>query len=325
MLRYVGQQFVKFDNIILLKSAILLMKNSTANSVYAPHIALFAVQLMFGSSAVIGKIALQTFPAFAIVGFRVTGGAPAFCFLLALKGNFRLEKPAHYLHFAGFSLLGIVFNHLLFFKGLSLTTAANTSLLAVTIPIFAIIISAILGYDKLTRRKIFGVLLATIGVIYLIDPAKASFSSDATIGNILIILNSLSYAVYIVVSKKLVSYYGALKSIAWIFLPATLINIPIGFFSFQTVEIGQTTLTAWAALTAVVVFPTILAYYWNAWALARITPGIVAVYTYLQPLFGFTFAILFLGEQFTLRLILSALLILGGVFLVTRQRLIETR
>jgi len=288
---------------------------------YSPHIALFAVQVMFGSSAVLGKLALQGFPSNAIVGFRVGGATLAFCLLQILsRRGFFLDKFSHYLHFAFFSIVGVIFNQLLFFKGLSLTTATNTSLLAVMIPVFTIIISALIGNDKLTSRKIIGVVLAAGGVIYLIDPSKASFSSDTTVGNILIILNSLCYGIYIAFSKKLVSHYGALKSIAWVFLIASVANVPIGIYSLQTVTLNEVTSISWLALAGVVIFPTILAYYWNAWALARVEPSIVAIYTYLQPLIGFIFAVFFLNEIFTSRLILSAILIFIGVFLVTRMR-----
>ncbi|MGI8467041.1 MAG: DMT family transporter [Pyrinomonadaceae bacterium] len=278
------------------------------------------MQLFFGASAVLGKIALQGFPPFAIVGFRVGGGALAFYALQRFRGSLRLERKSHYFYFALFSFFGVIANQLLFFKGLSLTTAANTSLLAVMIPVFTIVISAGIGHERLTRKKIFGVVLASVGVIYLIDPAKASFTSDTTIGNILIILNSLSYAAYIAVSKKLVSYYGALKSIAWVFLLASVVNVPVGLYSLQSVELKNVNSASWLALAAVVIFPTILAYYWNAWALARVAPSIVAVYTYLQPLIGFILAVFFLGENFTKRLVGAALLIFTGVFLVTRKR-----
>ena len=287
---------------------------------YAPHLALVAVQVFFGASAVLGKAALQAFPAFAIVGFRVAGGAAAFYVFQKFRGSLRLDKTSHYFYFAFFSVFGVIANQLLFFKGLSLTTAANTSLLAVMIPVFAIVISAAIGNDQLTLAKVFGVILASAGAIYLLDPTKASFNSDTTVGNILIVFNSLSYAIYIAFSKKLFSYYGALKSIALVFLMASVVNVPVGLFSLQSVELENVGISNWLALAGVVLFPTILAYYWNAWALARVEPSIVAVYTYLQPLIGFVFAVFFLGEVFTKRLFISAILIFGGVFLVTRQR-----
>lgn len=291
-----------------------------SQSPIAPHVALLAVQVFFGASAVLGKLALQSFPALAIVGFRAAGGAAAFYVLQKFRGGLKLEKRSHYLHFFIFSLFGVIFNHLLFFKGLSLTTAVNASLLAVMIPVFTITVSVALGSDKLTGRKIFGILLASAGAIYLIDPSRASFSSDTTLGNLLLIVNGFSYAVYIVLSKKLVSHYGALKSIAWVFLFGALVNFPIGLFSLQTVEIGNVSLIGWAATAGVVLFPTILAYYWNAWALAKVTPTIVAAYTYLQPLLGFFLAIIFLDESWNYRIIAAMVLIFSGVYLVNFNR-----
>lgn len=287
----------------------------------APHIALIAVQLLFGCAPVFGKIALQAFPSFAIVGFRVCLAAVFFAIVARLRtGNLLLENRKDYLYFAIFSLFGVVINQLFFFRGLELTTATNTSLLAVTIPIFTILISAGLGNDKLTVRKIFGTIIAALGVIYLVDPRKASFSSATTLGNIFIILNSFSYAIYVAVSKKIITKYGAMKSLAWLFIFGSVANLPIGLYFMESVEIGNVSSTAWLALAAVVIFPTILAYYWNAWALARVEPSVVAVYIYLQPLIGFVSAMIFLGEKFTFQILISAALIFIGVFLVTRKK-----
>ena len=291
-----------------------------SNESFAPHIALLAVQLMFGSAPILGKLTLTVFPPYAIVGFRVAGAATAFYFLQKLRGNLRLEKRIHYLYFAAFSFFGVIFNQLLFFKGLSLTTATNTSLLAVMIPVFAILVSVLIGNDKISWQKVLGVILAAGGVIYLIDPTNASFSSTTTQGDILIILNCLSYGIYVAISKKLITHYGALKSIAWVFLFAGLINVPVGLISLQTVELSQVSLFSWSVLAGIVLFPTILAYYWNTWALARVEPSVVAVYIYLQPLIGTFLAIFVLGEDWKPRIFPAMALIFTGVFLVTRKR-----
>ncbi len=287
---------------------------------FAPHFALILVQFFFGSATILGKVALAAFPPFAIVGFRVAGAALAFFLLQKTRGSLRLDERKHYLYFGLFACFGVIFNQLLFFKGLSLTTATNTSLLAVMIPVFAILVSVVIGNDKLTSLKIVGTILAGGGVIYLIDPQRASFSSATTQGDILIILNSMSYGTYIAVSKKSTTHYGALKSIAWLFLLASIINIPVGLISLATVDISQINTGAWLALAAIVIFPTILAYYWNAWALARVEPSVVAVYIYLQPLIGTILAISVLSEAWKPRIFLAMLLIFTGVFLVTRRR-----
>jgi drug/metabolite transporter (DMT)-like permease len=287
---------------------------------YSPHIALFFVQLMFGSAPILGKFALEAFPSFAIVGFRVGGGALAFFILQRISGSLALDKKSHYLYFALFAVFGIILNQLLFFHGLSKTTAINTSLLAVLIPVFAILVSSLVGNDTLTWRKIIGIIIAGCGVIYLIDPTRASFSSTTTQGDILVLLNSLSYAIYLAISKKLISHYGSLKSIAWLFIFGSIINVPVGLFSLSSVELQEVSTQAWLALAGVVIFPTIIAYYWNTWALARVEPSVVAVYVYLQPLIGTFLAITILGEPWNPRIILAMGLIFAGVFVVTRKK-----
>jgi drug/metabolite transporter (DMT)-like permease len=299
------------------------MSETTAEKSYAPHIALFAVQVFFGSATVLGKFALLAFPPYALVGFRVGGAALAFFILQRFRGTLALDNGKDYLKFAFFAFFGVALNQLLFFKGLSLTTAVNTSLIAVTIPIFTILISVLIGNDALSWRKVAGIILAAFGVIYLIDPTRASFGSQTTQGDILIVLNSLCYAIYVAISKNLISHYGALKSIAWLFLYASLINVPMGLYAIRAVDLGEVSLNSWLFVLGLVIFPTILAYFWNAWALSRVEPSIVAVYIYLQPLMGFTAAILFLGEHFSLRLLTSALLVFVGVFLVTRKRRLQ--
>ncbi len=296
------------------------MTDSEKTPDYGPHISLFAVQLMFGSAPILGKLALEAFPSFAIVGFRVGVGALVFYILQRFRGNLELDKTSHYFYFALFAVFGIILNQLLFFTGLSLTTATNTSLLAVLIPVFAILVSAFVGNDTLTWRKIAGIIVAGCGVVYLIDPTKASFSSATTQGDILVLLNSLSYAIYLAISKKLISHYGSLKSITWLFLFGSIINVPVGLYSLQSVDLQQVSTNAWLALAGVVIFPTILAYYWNTWALARVEPSIVAIYVYLQPIIGTILAITILGETWNPRLFAAMGLIFAGVFLVTIRR-----
>ncbi|MFV0388672.1 MAG: DMT family transporter [Pyrinomonadaceae bacterium] len=287
----------------------------------APHIALVFVQLMFGIAPIIGKIALEVFPSYSIVGFRVFGGAATFYVLQRRLGSLALEKKKDYLYFAVFALFGIVMNQLLFFQGLALTTATNTSLLAVLIPVMAVLVSAFVGNELLGWRKITGILIAAAGVVYLIDPRNASFSSTTTQGDILVLLNSLSYAIYLAISKRLIIKYGALKSIAWLFIMASIVNVPIGIYFLQDVNLSEVSTGAWLALAGIIIFPTILAYYWNTWALERVEPGTVAVYVYMQPIIGAAAAILILKEPFSYRLIVAMILIFAGVFLVTRKKL----
>ncbi len=151
------------------------MSTKPDEPLYSPHLALLAVQLFFGSLPVIGKVVLAVIPSVALVGFRVGITALVLFVFQRSRANLRLEQRGDYWRLAVLSVFGVTINQLLFVGGLSLTKASNTSLLAVTIPIFALTIGAISGVEKLRVVKIFGIVLAAIGVILMIDTRKASF------------------------------------------------------------------------------------------------------------------------------------------------------
>jgi drug/metabolite transporter (DMT)-like permease len=127
----------------------------------------------------------------------------------------------------------------------------------------------------------------------------------------------------VVISKDVITRNGALKSIAWVFIFASLICVPVGFYSLSAVEISAVSPTVWFLVLYIALVATLLPYLLNAWALARVNPSIVAVYIYLQPLIGFFMAVVFLGEKVTGWTIFAAILIFSGVFLVTRKRKLE--
>jgi drug/metabolite transporter (DMT)-like permease len=285
----------------------------------APYFSLIAVQVFFGSLPVIGKVVLKVIPAFGLVGFRVAITAAVFAVVQSARGRFWLRNKRDYWRLAVLSLFGVVLNQLLFISGLSLTKASNTSLLAATIPIFTLSISTVLGFEKLRAVKLGGILLACLGVAILIDPRNASFSSETTIGDLLIVANSLSYGIYVATSKDVITRNGAFRSMMWVFIFAAVICIPVGLFSMTSVDMASVNTSIWLLVLYIGIGATASPYLLNAWALARVSPSTVAVFIYLQPLIGFLLAVVFLGEAIDTKFIVAAALVFTGVFLSTRR------
>jgi drug/metabolite transporter (DMT)-like permease len=283
-----------------------------------PHLSLLAVQAFFGSLPVIAKVVLNVVPGTALVGFRVGLTALVLFVFQRLRGNLQLRERGDYMRLAVLSLFGVTLNQLLFIGGLSLTKASNTSLLAVTIPIFTLLVSATLRTESLRLVKVFGILLAAAGVIFLLDPRNAGFSSETTTGDILIILNSLSYGIYVATSKNVITRNGAMRSITWIFIFSSLVCVPLGAFSLAGTDISNIGSAIWLLVLYISVIATAVPYFLNAWALARVNPSTVAVYVYLQPLIGFILAVVFLGEKIDIKFVVAAVLIFAGVMLATR-------
>jgi drug/metabolite transporter (DMT)-like permease len=292
---------------------------STASRSLRPHLALIAVQILFGAWPIFGKIVLRSMSATSLVACRLTGAAVAFALLQRrFRPLFKMPRQ-DLLLLVLCSITGVVGNQLLYVKGLSLTTVINTALVTTTIPVFALFISILFGYDRLSLRRLLGIVLAAAGVVYLINPAHAQFNAQTSAGNLLIVCNSLIYAVYIVISKRLFERYGALNVITWIFLVSAVMILPLGIYSLHGDDLGAISWTAWLTIGLIIVFPTVGAYYLNAWALTEVSPSTVASYIYLQPLVAFGFAPFFLGERWNSRTSVATLLIFAGVALVTSR------
>jgi drug/metabolite transporter (DMT)-like permease len=282
-------------------------------------LALVPAQLLFGSLPVIGKVVLAVLPPIALVGIRTTITALILFVIQAFRGRLWLREKSDYWRFAVLSLFGVVLNQLFFIGGLSLTTASNTSLLAVMIPVFALAIGAIAGFERLTGIKIIGIILAAVGVIILIDPRRASFSSETTLGDICIVINCLAYGIYVATSKNVITRNGTFRSMMWVFIFASIICVPLGMWSLSTIDVSSVDTNIWLITIWIGIGATAAPYLLNAWALSKVNPSTVAVFVYLQPLIGFSLAVAFLGERIALAFIAAALLIFTGVYLVTKR------
>jgi len=286
----------------------------------APHVALLGVQVFFGSLPVIAKVVLRTIPPTGLVGFRVGITALVLMVVQAVRGRFWLREKSDYFKLAVLGFFGVTLNQILFINGLSLTTASNTSLLAVTIPIFTLAVSTLARSERLRGVKVAGIILAAGGVLLIIDPRRASFSSETTMGDLLIIANSLSYGIYVATSKQVIERNGAFRSMMWVFIFASVICVPLGAYSLRTIDLNSIDSSIWALVIYIAVGATASPYLLNAWALARVYPSVVAVYIYLQPIIGFLLAVVFLGESIGGNFVLAATLIFAGVFMATRNR-----
>lgn len=295
------------------------MPNSASRQSTAPHLALLAVQILFGSLSIIGKFTLRTLPPVALVGLRVTGACILFIMIARFTGSWRPIARRDWPLLVASSALGLILNQWLFVTGLSMTTAINSTLISTCIPVATFFVGILLATERATWRRTFGIALAATGVLILVGPHRGDFSAQTRIGDMLIVSNALCYGVYIAISKNLMMRYSAMTVITWIFIIGTVATLPAGVVSLSRIQVRSIPLIVWFEVAYIIVLPTAGAYFLNAWALARVPPSTVAVYIYLQPLVAFVLAPIVLGEALGVRAIISTLLIFAGVYLVTRR------
>jgi drug/metabolite transporter (DMT)-like permease len=276
------------------------------------HLVLMGVQLAFASLAVEGKLAMgptMGVDPTALAMARIAGGAVVFGALAAWTTGGRPQSGLDLLKLAGLSLLGIVINQWLFLRGLRQTSPLSATVLVASIPVFAAVASVVLGRERAGWRTFAGLGLSALGIAVL---ARFHLPSG---GDLLVLINALSYGLYLALAQPMIQRLGSLRAMAWVFGMGALLLLPWGGAALFN-DMHRWSSGAWFMVAFIVTVPTVLAYLGNAWALARAKPSQVAVYIYLQPLIVGALAWIQLGQPIESRLAVSAVFILAGVTLV---------
>ena len=290
------------------------------------HLALVAVQLLFASLAIAGRFVLPDFPPGALVTVRVLGATLVLLALNTITGGRWVRDWRDLLRLAALGMLGIAANQTLFLYGLKHTTAINATILVTTVPVFTVLGSVLTGREPASPLKFTGIALAGLGAIYLIGPDRISLAPDVALGNALIVLGMVCYATYFLYSKPILGRYGSLTVSFYVMFFASFGVLPFGLIEVRQMDFGAISGAVWLWVTYIVIFPTILTYLLNLWALKRVSSNLVAVYIYLQPLFAAAVAPLVLsGEHLTARAILAGLAIFAGLALVILTELRQHR
>ena len=304
------------------------MKSFTIDKTILVHLALFAVSLIYGANYTIAKEVMPIYisPSATIL-MRVLGATFLFWTLVGGKKlvlSNRKEKIILLLS----AIFGVVVNQLLFFEGLARTTPINAALIMTTTPLLILIVSALSGGEKFTFLKAFGVGLGLLGAAMLISSktvledsgnVRLSVAFDFNLGDLFILLNATSYAIYLVIAKPLLKKYSALSVSKWLFTLALPFVLPFGFSDLETTDFTQMPTEIYFGLGYIVLFTTFFAYLLNAWALRNVSSSVVGIYIYLQPVLATFIAVALDKDSLTITKLLWASCIFLGVFLVSRK------
>ncbi len=218
------------------------------------------------------------------------------------------------------ALTGIAINQLLFIKGLSLTYSIHASLLMLTTPILITFIAAWLLKEKLNSYKMIGLALGIAGAIVLITARdNTGNASQVLSGDLLIILNAISYTIYFVLVKPLMKEYNPITVIRMIFTIGFFMILPFCWEEFTEVPWQAYSTTSCLLLIAIIFCGTFLAYLFNVYGIKILGASMAGTYIYSQPVFAAAIAIVFLGEELSLYKIIAAIFIFAGVYLANKN------
>lgn len=283
------------------------------------HVALLAVQASFSGLHVLGKIVLEHLHPFSLAALRVLFAAPALLWI-AWRHDHCVPKLRDLPTLALLGLLGVFLNQALFIFGLRLTTATNAAILIASIPVFAVGIGAVTGLDHIGSRRMLGVLLAVVGNLVVLDPRRFAIGGSSVTGDLLILANSLSFAAFMVLQRPVLERLPWRTVLAWAFVFGGLGVTALGAPELVTVRPFELPSTVVWSIVYILLFPTLLSYSLNTWAVRHSTPVTVAVYTTLQPVLTALLAAPILGERLGWQQLAGFALIASGIWQVGRRR-----
>lgn len=257
---------------------------------------------------------------YGFILLRVSGAALIFWLLSFFYPSQKIESR-DWLRLIACAFFGMVLNMLMFFKGLSLSTPINSSVVITVAPVLLLILSAIFLKEKITWLKSIGIGLGLTGALLLVFfGLKSQLNApNIPLGNLLFMINAASYSVYLILVKPMVAKYSSITLMKLFFLFAVIMNIPVGIHEFMQVEWTELSFDSIWKLTFVVVATTVLTYLFNIYALKQLSPSTIGAFMYLQPLIAVFFAILVGADVLTPLRIGAAALIFVGVFLSSRR------
>lgn len=257
---------------------------------------------------------------FGFILLRVLGAAILF-WLISIWGPKEKIATSDWPRLLGCTVFGMVINMLLFFKGLSLTTPINSSVIITISPILVLVLAAVLIKERITILKTVGIITGLAGAMALIFFSKEATDNAPNIplGNFFVIINALSYGLYLILVKPLTAKYHSFTLMKWLFLFAVIINLPITLNEFLDVEWKALPAHALLKMGFVVVGTTFLTYLLNVFALKELSAATISAFIYLQPLIAIIYAVATGADSLNLVKVMAALLVFAGVYMVTRK------
>lgn len=290
------------------------------------HLALLGANLIYGANHLIAKgIMPNKIGPSAFVFLRILGAGLLFWFIKSFIKEKVDKKDFPILILSG--VLGVATNQLLFFHGLNLTSPIDASIIITAVPVLVLFFSAIILKEKITNNKLLGIFIGAVGAVLLVWYGKKAGGTSSVLGNLLVFINACSYALYLVLVKPLMKKYNAITVVSWAFLFGFIAMFPFGFPEIIKTDFSAFTLNTYLTVTYVVLGTTFLAYLFNVYALNHVAPSVNGSYIYLQPVISFILVSIYafiLGnteyaEDINLIKILSCLLVVLGVFLISKN------
>ncbi|MCM1163193.1 MAG: DMT family transporter [Muribaculaceae bacterium] len=284
------------------------------------HLAMLGANSMWGLMAPIAKMTMAAgvVTPLLMTNFRIAGAAALFWIASIFTPREHVSGP-DLLRLAGAAMLGILFNQGCYIFGVGFTSPGDASIITTTMPLWVMLLAAVILGEPITLKKAGGIVLGGTGALLLVMGGTASGvkGDNPTLGNILVLTAQLSYALYLTFYRNFIKKYSVVTLMKWMFTFAALLLVPSTLhITVHTTWTQMTHQEIWGAAYVVVV-ATFLAYICIMIGQKNLRPTLVGMYNYVQPIVATCVGIALGIDHFTATKLIAVVLIFCGVWLVT--------
>lgn len=272
------------------------------------------IQMMVaGGTHIVAKAVVGHVDAAALTFLRSLFSTAGMIALLAIRGKkIRVERRDWGMLFL-IGFLAIPLNQYLYLYGMKSSTAANGALLYASTPVLVLLLSAFLTKERVTPRKAIGILLAFLGITIVIFERGVEFSSEYTVGNAIIMVAVVAWALFTTTGKPLILKYGALQTTAISGICGAVLFAPFGIASTMSLSMSELSVFDWAGVAYLGLGTSVVGYVLWYYALGRIETSKVAVFANGQPVFATILSLIFFDYGITGSFLIGGSITIAGV------------
>ena len=289
----------------------------------AGHLACFLAYAIFGFNIIVCKdlTAGRLISPLAIFCLRSLGAGALFWLISLFTPKEKVEKKDYARIFAA-SMLGFFVCQVTFLMGIPHITPMDCSVLSAVSPIYTMIIAALVLKEPITWQKAGGVTISFAGIIYLIlgRTAADGVAETSLFGILMLVLNTLSFSLYLGIFKPLIGKYSVITFMKWIFLFAFVVSAPFSAGEIVTLDWSAIPAIQLAELAYLIFCATFITYFLIPVGQKRIRPTLVSMYSYVQPIIAIVISITAGMELLTWPKVLAAIMVFGGVVVVSYSK-----
>lgn len=288
------------------------------------HIAAFIAYAIFGFNIIVCKDLTSDglIPPLGIFTLRSLIAGALFWIVSSFKPQEKIDRKDYIRIFAA-SMIGFFTCQITFLVGIPYITPMDCSMMTAMAPIYTMIVAAIVIKEPITLQKAGGVAISFAGIIYLIVNRVTSpggVAESTPFGIFMLILNCLSFSMYLGIFKPLIAKYSAVTFMKWIFLFSAVVATPFSAKGLINVNWTRIPAIQYAELAYLIFCATFISYFLIPIAQKRIRPTLISMYSYVQPIIAIAISIAIGMDTLTWQKTLATLLVFGGLIIVSYSR-----